>query len=146
MSRGTWVWDKIKGEVVPKGSETMPATKRVLSKTPRAVRKGRFIWDRRKRDFVPAEQFYRPGRGAGLQVIRDIDPYRSTVTGEAIGGRRQHRDHLRAHGCVEVGNEMPKRPPPMPDREGVRQELKRALEIGMPPEIRHAVERAKRAI
>lgn len=41
-------------------------------------------------------------------VMRDIEPYRSMITGECIQGRRQHRDHLRAHSCIEVGNETPK--------------------------------------
>lgn len=38
-------------------------------------------------------------------VISDIGEYRSMVDGSIISGRRQHRDHLRAHGCIEVGNE-----------------------------------------
>jgi len=38
-------------------------------------------------------------------VIRDIDPYKSMITGEMITGRKQHRDHLKAHGCIEVGND-----------------------------------------
>jgi hypothetical protein len=47
-------------------------------------------------------------------VVQDIAPYQSAVTGEAISGRRQHRDHLRAHGLQEVGNEKPTmRPPPI---------------------------------
>ena len=41
----------------------------------------------------------------GLTVIPDIAPYRSMVTGETISGRRQHREHLRQHNLVEVGNE-----------------------------------------
>ncbi len=43
--------------------------------------------------------------GAKLQIIRDIEPYKSMITGERIKSRRDHRDHLRAHGCIEVGNE-----------------------------------------
>lgn len=27
------------------------------------------------------------------------------ITGEMVTGRRQHRDHLKAHGCIEVGND-----------------------------------------
>ena len=38
-------------------------------------------------------------------VISDIQPYRSMVTGEMITSRSQHRDHRKSHGCVEVGNE-----------------------------------------
>ena len=39
------------------------------------------------------------------QVIKDIDPYVSQIDGSVITSRSQHRDHLKAHGCVEVGNE-----------------------------------------
>lgn len=42
---------------------------------------------------------------AGPQVVRDIEPYRSMIDGSVIDGRKRHRDHLRAHGCVEVGND-----------------------------------------
>jgi hypothetical protein len=38
-------------------------------------------------------------------VIADIQPYRSMATGEFIEGRRQHRDHLKRHGLIEIGNE-----------------------------------------
>jgi hypothetical protein len=41
-------------------------------------------------------------------VIADIQPYRSMATGEMITSRSQHRDHLKATGCVEVGNETMK--------------------------------------
>lgn len=42
------------------------------------------------------------------QIVSDVQPYRSMITGERIAGRKQHRDHLRAHGCIEIGNEAPK--------------------------------------
>ena len=42
---------------------------------------------------------------AGPQVVRDIGPYKSMIDGSIIEGRKQHRDHLRAHGCEEVGND-----------------------------------------
>lgn len=44
-------------------------------------------------------------------VIPDIQPYQSMATGETIMGRRQHREHLKAHGLVEVGNETDKLKP-----------------------------------
>ena len=44
-------------------------------------------------------------RQPGLQIIRDIDPYKSMITGERIKSRAHHRQHLRDHGCIEVGNE-----------------------------------------
>jgi hypothetical protein len=51
---------------------------------------------------------YRKRKGEdkiGLQIVKDIDPYKSVVDGSVIGGRKQHRDHLKARGLVEVGNE-----------------------------------------
>lgn len=63
---------------------------------------------------------YRKRKGedkVGLQIMKDIDPYKSVVDGSIIGGRKQHRDHLRARGLVEVGNENVKQtyvPPPDP--------------------------------
>lgn len=38
-------------------------------------------------------------------VVADIQPYQSQLTGEMISSRSQHRDHLKSHGCIEVGNE-----------------------------------------
>lgn len=38
-------------------------------------------------------------------VYGDIQPYRSMITGEQISSRSAHREHLRMHGCIEVGNE-----------------------------------------
>ena len=48
---------------------------------------------------------------SGPQVIRDINPYKSMINGQMITSRSQHRTHLRDHGCIEVGNEIPKSAP-----------------------------------
>lgn len=42
---------------------------------------------------------------SGPQVIKDIEPYQNMIDGKTITSRRQHRDLLRAHNCVEVGND-----------------------------------------
>lgn len=39
------------------------------------------------------------------RVIPDIAPYQSVVTGERIKGRAHHKQHLKDHNLVEVGNE-----------------------------------------
>lgn len=49
---------------------------------------------------------------SGLQIVPDIQPYKSMITGERIASRSRHREHLRNHGCIEVGNETPKAAPP----------------------------------
>lgn len=60
-------------------------------------------------------------------VIEDIKPYRSVVTGERIKGRSHHREHLRQHELVEVGNEPVKQRKdiPMPD---LVPDIKRAIQ------------------
>lgn len=57
-------------------------------------------------------------------VAPDIQPYKSTITGEPITSRSQHRAHLKQHGMVEVGNEKPKlKKKEIPDVGGLREEL-----------------------
>jgi hypothetical protein len=52
---------------------------------------------------IPAEEYQAP-EPSGPFVLGDLQPYQSMVTGEMIEGRRQHREHLKAHNVVEVGN------------------------------------------
>lgn len=59
------------------------------------------------------------------RVIGDIQPYRSMVTGEEIGGRRQHREHLRQHNLIEIGNERIE-PKPIPRVPGLKEDILRA--------------------
>lgn len=57
-------------------------------------------------------------------VMSDIEPYKSVIDGSVISSRSRHREHLRAHGCIEVGNERPKAPTHQWDvPKGLRQEL-----------------------
>lgn len=60
-------------------------------------------------------------------AIPDIQPYKSVVTGEFIGGRKQHREHLKAHNLTEVGNEKPK-PRPMPKVPDLKQDMIRSIQ------------------
>ena len=41
-----------------------------------------------------------------FEILRDISPYRSMVTGEIISSRSRHREHLKEHNLLEVGNEV----------------------------------------
>lgn len=73
----------------------------------------------------------RLGRGSGLQIIKDIEPYENiAVDGKVIGGRRQHRDMLRAHRLIEVGDQAqtsaPREPESRVDHRLV-QDIKRAM-------------------
>ena len=40
-----------------------------------------------------------------INIIKDIDPYVSPVTGEVITSRAKHKEHLKQTGTIEVGNE-----------------------------------------
>jgi len=61
-------------------------------------------------------------------VMPDIQPYQSQITGEMIQSRSRHREHLRQHGCIEVGNEKMSNAPPReapPPAETLRREIAR---------------------
>ena len=78
---------------------------------------------------IPKAEYYAQQAEAkpGVQVMADIKPYKS-VTGEIIGGRKQHRDFLRAHGLVEVGNEK-MAPPKRKELSDARHDVKAAMEM-----------------
>lgn len=87
----------------------------------------RYVQDRETGDLIEVGADYRPRKAeAAHYVIPDITPYRSMQTGEVIGSRSVHREHLRRHGLIEVGNESRAleklRPPPVS-----REERRRAI-------------------
>jgi hypothetical protein len=51
------------------------------------------------------ERDWRAPKTEGVIVMPDIEPYQSMITGEVIQSRSRHREHLREHGCIEIGNE-----------------------------------------
>jgi len=38
-------------------------------------------------------------------IMADMEPYRSPLDGSVVKSRKHHRDHMRKHGVIEVGNE-----------------------------------------
>ena len=58
-------------------------------------------------------------------VSSDIQPYKSQVTGEMITSRSQHRDHMRQHKMIEVGNE--KLEPPKVDKTAENKKRKQEI-------------------
>jgi hypothetical protein len=79
----------------------------------------------------------------GPMVIDDIAPYRSQITGEMITSRSQHREHLRAHGCVEIGDQTHHLQPKRPDFESPqRKKLIRAqIDAMSQAEFKRAIRR-----
>ena len=61
---------------------------------------------------------------AGYYVMGDIQPYKSQLTGEMVESRSRHRSLLKAHGCIEVGNETKYlKPKPLTTAPGRKQRL-----------------------
>lgn len=80
--------------------------------------KRRYVYDREHDRMVEVTE-RRVVEAAAPLIMPDIKPYRSMVTGEVINSRSRHREHLRDHGCIEVGNDSslhqqprPIKPPP----------------------------------
>lgn len=116
--------------------------------------RGRWIFDRKTGKLVSADEFYRRKYAdvtysdlAAPMVVKDTEPYRSVIDGSMIGGRRQHREHLKAHGCVELGNEMP-RPAKRSIVPGeIAADIKRSMEDdNLRAEALAATKRAKEAV
>lgn len=57
-------------------------------------------------ELVPKEQYHARRDVSAPMVMPDIAGYKSMQTGEWIAGRRQHREHLKQHRLIEIGNEV----------------------------------------
>lgn len=75
------------------------------------------------RDLLPPRE-----TSHGVIIMPDIAPYKSMVTGEMIGGRSQHREHLKQHNLVEVAGERIKPPDPWKSPPGLKEVLYRACD------------------
>lgn len=87
----------------------------------------RYIQCKKTLELIPIEEYVKPGPNAPM-IMKDISPYKSMITGETIMGRRQHREHLRQHGCIEVGNEkLTPKPRTLPSREDRRRDIHQVM-------------------
>ena len=48
-------------------------------------------------------------KGRYHYVMPDIQPYKSMIDGRMVTSRSEHRRHLKANNCIEIGNEDPTR-------------------------------------
>jgi len=78
-------------------------------------------------DLIPKEEYRGPSVSKGAYIVPDIQGYQSQATGEWIGSRSQHRDHLKRHGLIEIGNEKQVNKPREPDRAGIRRAAEEAV-------------------
>lgn len=63
----------------------------------------RYIQHPETLELVPADEYEAPVKTH--HVMPDIQPYKSMIDGQMITSRSKHRGHLKANGCIEVGNE-----------------------------------------
>lgn len=65
-----------------------------------------------------------------LRLPNDQYDYLSPIDGAHISSKRAHRDHLKRHGVIELGNEKPELKPFAPHipKESIRQEMRNQLE------------------
>lgn len=59
-------------------------------------------------------------------IIPDIQPYKSQIDGSMIDSRTKHRNHLKQHGCIEVGNEK-QQPKKREEPKGLRDAIGKAV-------------------
>ncbi len=92
--------------------------------------RGSFVWCEERKKMIPKDEFYSQYSPNVAYVIADIQPYQSQATGEMITSRSQHREHLKRHGLIEIGNEIDyhmKKQPPKDDREARRRVIAEVL-------------------
>lgn len=99
VERGTWVFRD--GKCIPKNE----------------AHRERVVEASEKRSALPAPY-----------VMSDIQPYQSMVDGSMITSRSEHRDHLRQHGCEEVGNEKLSFEKPVAPKGEIAREIKDTIE------------------
>lgn len=64
-----------------------------------------------------------------LHVIEDMKPYRSPIDGTIVGSRGAHRNHMRKHDVIEVGNEKLTRPMQKPyDPGDLKKDIAQAID------------------
>lgn len=75
-----------------------------------------YVYDRETGKLIAKAEFYarQPAKRRSHlptpMIIGDIGEVRSMVDGQTYTSRKHWRDHLKAHGMVELGNDMPSGP------------------------------------
>ena len=80
-------------------------------------------WIQINHELIEVDETYVP-EVMGPFIMPDIQPYRSQIDGSMITSRSQHRLHLKANGCIEIGNETKYlKPKPMSPPPGLKETL-----------------------
>jgi hypothetical protein len=93
--------------------------------------RGSFVYCKEKGELIPKEEYYGSSEVNAPMVQADIAGYKSMVTGEWIGSRSTHRQHLKEHRLVEIGNEIKAhttKQAPKVDREQLRRDIHTSMQ------------------
>jgi hypothetical protein len=91
------------------------------------------------------KQYAPPLARDGVQIMSDIQPYRSMIDGHMVTSRSEHRTHLRDHGCIEVGNEtMKNRAEPVMDRSASKRMIGEMLADTRDRQLKQMISEARR--
>ena len=120
-----------------KGDATRPTDKNAFDKGFEAIfgskraERGSYVFDKETGELVPKSEYYRSSEVNAPMVLNDIQGYKSMQTGEWIGSRSTHREHLKAHRLVEIGTEtkahLTKQAPKV-DREALRRDIHTSMQ------------------
>lgn len=88
-------------------------------------------WIYHKGDLVEVTDYQPEPRTTSWQVMPDIQPYVSMADGRVISSRSAHREHLKFHGCVEIGNDssLQRKPQPLKSPPGLKEALIRSADL-----------------
>lgn len=119
-----------------KGSDRRPTDEQAFASNYEAIfgksraKRGSYVQDESGK-LVPKDEYYGPSEVNAPMVQADIAGYKSMVTGEWIGSRSTHRQHLKEHRLVEIGNEtkahLTKQKPKV-DREAIKRDIHTAMQ------------------
>jgi hypothetical protein len=93
--------------------------------------RGSFVYCKEKGELIPREEYYGSSEVNAPMIQADIAGYKSMVTGEWIGSRSTHRQHLKEHRLVEIGNEVKDhttKQAPKVDREQLRRDIHTSMQ------------------
>jgi hypothetical protein len=120
-----------------KGDAVRPMDKEAFDKGFEAIfgakkpSKGSFVQCPTTGKLIPKDEFYSAVDVNAPMVQADIAGYKSMVTGEWIGSRSTHRQHLKEHRLVEIGNEVKAhttKQAPKVDREQLRRDIHTSMQ------------------
>lgn len=121
-----------------KGSAPRPTNKEAFDKGFDAIfgvkkpTRGSFVFDPETNKLVPKDEYYGSSAQVNAPMVQpDIAGYKSMVTGEWIGSRSSHRQHLKQHRLVEIGNEIKAhttKQAPKVDREAIKRDIHTAMQ------------------